>query len=130
MSAKKKRVAKKKTAKKTLLKKRATVKAKKIKVTEKKPRTGKVSAPKKVEGKLVGIVTHYFPHVNAAVFKLKIPLSVGDTIKVKGHTTDFTQVITSIQIDRKPINTGKKGDEIGLLVKSRVRRKDKVYKVS
>ena len=64
----------------------------------------------------------------AAVIKLKAPLAIGDTIKIKGHTTDFTQGITSMQIDRTPINQAKKGQEIGLLVNSRVRQHDLVYK--
>ncbi|MBL7151958.1 MAG: translation elongation factor-like protein [Candidatus Omnitrophica bacterium] len=74
------------------------------------------------------MVTHYFPHVNAAVIKLKTPLSVGDKIRIKGHTTDFIQGISSMQVDRVPINTAKKGQEIGLLVDSRVRQHDIAYK--
>lgn len=87
-------------------------------------------AAKKAKKKenIVGIVTHYFPHVRAAVVKLKAPLGVGERIKIKGHTTDFTQGITSMQIDRVPINQAKKGQEIGLLVDSRVRQHDVVYK--
>ncbi|MFH1281736.1 MAG: translation elongation factor-like protein, partial [Candidatus Omnitrophota bacterium] len=72
---------------------------------------------------------HYFPHVQAAVIKLKSPLTKGDTIKIKGHTTDVTQVVSSMQIDRVDIQTAKKGDEIGLLVNSRTRQEDKVYKI-
>ena len=83
----------------------------------------------KIEGDLIGKVTHYFPHVNAAVLKLLKPLSAGDTIKIKGHTTDFTQAVESIQIDHASQQSAKKGDEIGLGVEQRVRRKDKVYKI-
>jgi hypothetical protein len=82
-----------------------------------------------LEGTLVGEITHYFPHVKAAVVKLQIPLAVGDTIKVKGHTTDFTQPIASLQIDREAVPAAKVGDEIGLQVKSRVRRGDIVTKL-
>jgi hypothetical protein len=82
-----------------------------------------------LEGTLVGEITHYFPHVKAAVVKLQIPLAVGDTIKVKGHTTDFTQPIASLQIDRVAVPAAKVGDEIGLQVKSRVRRGDIVTKL-
>ncbi|OGX15270.1 MAG: hypothetical protein A2166_00545 [Omnitrophica WOR_2 bacterium RBG_13_41_10] len=89
-------------------------------------KAAKRSAKKRED--VVGLVTHYFPHVRAAVIKLKMPLNTGDMIKVKGHTTDFTQSITSMQIDRVPIDSAKKGQEIGLLVNSRVRRHDKVYK--
>ena len=119
--------AKKKTIKKKIIKKKAI----KRKPASKKKPTAKKKPVKKVIKKkenIVGVITHYFPHVRAAVIKLKAPLSVGDRIKIKGHTTDFTQGITSMQIDRVPINSAKKGDEIGLLVNSRVRQHDKVIK--
>jgi translation elongation factor EF-Tu-like GTPase len=60
---------------------------------------------------------------------LKGPLAKGDTVKIKGHTTDLTQIVSSMQIDRVDIETAKKGDEIGLLVSTRVRQQDKVYKI-
>ena len=78
----------------------------------------------------IGKVTHYFPHVNAAaVMLLKDGLKVGDSVYIKGHTTDFKEKVNSIQLDRAPIQEGKKGQEIGLLVKSRVRQGDSVYKI-
>ena len=121
----------KKTAKKAV--KKATKKPViKKKVNKKKPALKKKPTIKKVtknEGNLIGLVIHYFPHVQAAVVKLKKPLSNGDTLKIKGHTTDLTQTVTSMQIDRVEISSGKKGDEIGLQVSSRVRQGDKVYKI-
>jgi len=118
--ASKKRPIKKKTAKrKPALKKKPSLK--------KRPKVKK--SLKKQEGNLIGLITHYFPHVQAAVIKLKGPLAMGDTVKIKGHTTDLTQIITSMQIDRVDITNAKKGDEIGLQVSSRVRQNDKVYKV-
>ena len=77
----------------------------------------------------MGEITHFFPKVKAAVLKAKIPLSIGDNIWIKGHTTNFKQIVTSMQINRVPINNAKKGDEIGLLVVSRVRHGDIVYKL-
>jgi putative protease len=94
-----------------------------------KPKAARQALPKKAKENVIGIVTHYFPKVRAAVVKLKAPLAVGDTVKIKGHTTDFTQDITSLQIDRVPITQAKKGQEIGLLVNSRVRQHDIVCKV-
>ena len=113
-----KKTAKKAARRKTLLKKKPA--AKKRLVAKKAP---------KEEGKLIGSITHYFPHVQAAVIKLKGPLAMGETVKIKGHTTDLTQLITSMQIDRVDISNAKKGDEIGLQVSSRVRQHDKVYKI-
>ncbi|MFA5142955.1 MAG: hypothetical protein WC522_02140 [Candidatus Omnitrophota bacterium] len=78
----------------------------------------------------VGEVTHYFPHVKAAaLLVLKDSIKVGDEIYIKGHTTDFKERIASIQLDRAPIQEGKKGQEIGLLVKKRVRIGDSIYKL-
>ncbi|MCM8780125.1 MAG: translation elongation factor-like protein [Candidatus Omnitrophica bacterium] len=118
---KKKKIVKKKAVKKSARKTKAIVKRKKV---------PKVKPPAKPKEALVGIITHYFPHVKAAVLKLKMPLSLGEKIRIKGHTTDFVQEVKSMQIEHVPISAGKKGDEIGLLVDSRVRRKDKVIKIS
>jgi len=121
--------ARKKPSKKPKIKK--IIKKSVKKVVEKPAKKAKLkpALPKTKKEELVGIVTHYFPHVKAAVLKLKTPLALGETIKIKGHTTDFTQKVTSLQINRVPIEKAKKGDEIGLYVESRVRRKDKVYKI-
>ncbi|MDO8489180.1 MAG: hypothetical protein Q7S42_03610 [Candidatus Omnitrophota bacterium] len=133
MALKKKNKTKKtlkKTTKKRIIKKK-TVKRKPA-LKKKKPAPKKKPTVKKTvkkEGKLVGLITHYFPHVQAAVIKLKAPLTIGDSVKIKGHTTDFTQPVTSIQIDRISIQSAKKGDEIGMQVISRARQQDKVYRV-
>lgn len=120
MATKKRRgVAKKKSIKRKVVKKRAVKK----RIIKKRP-----AAVKKIKQNIIGVVTHYFPKVRAAVVKLKAPLSIGDIVKIKGHTTDFTQTVTSMQINHVPINSAKKGDEIGLLVDSRVRGNDVVYK--
>lgn len=89
----------------------------------------KIKKSGEADGMLIGLITHYFPHVQAAVIKLKKPLAKGDEVKIKGHTTDFIQTVISMQIDRKEILNAKKGDEIGLRVSSRVRQGDKAYKL-
>lgn len=78
----------------------------------------------------LGEVTHYFPHVKAAaVMILKDSIKVGDNIYIKGHTSDFKEKVNSIQLDHAKIEEGKKGQEIGLFVKSRVRIGDSVYRI-
>ncbi len=84
--------------------------------------------PKKEAANFIGSIIHYFPHVQAAVIKLAGPLAIGETIKIKGHTTDLTQSISSMQMDRVDITNAKKGAEIGVQVSTRVRQGDKVYK--
>ena len=124
-----KKVLKKKTLKKMAVIKRTLSRKVSKKAPKRKP-AAKTKKPgiKKPKGKAIGIVTHYFPKVRAAVIKLKAPLTTGDAVKIKGHTTDLQQVVTSMQIDRVSIDQGKKGQEIGLLVNSRVRQHDIVYK--
>ena len=132
MALKKKKVAKRRVAKKRITRRKPARKpARKIarkpakKALKKKPAAKKA---KRLGKDVIGIVTHYFPKVRAAVVKLKAPLNTGDTVKIKGHTTDFKQAVTSMQIDRVPLSAAKKGQEIGLLVDSRVRRHDVVSK--
>ncbi len=105
-------------------KKRAPIK----KVSKKRVRRPAKTTVKKTKEKIIGKVTHYFPHVKAAVVKLKVPLEIGDVIRIKGHTTAFTQTVTSLQINHLPTQKARKGQEIGIQVDSRVRRKDIVYK--
>jgi len=77
--------------------------------------------------KVIGVITHYFPKVNAAVVKLKRPLKIGEPIWIKGKMTDFRQTAGSMQIDRKPIETARAGQEIGLQVFRDVRPGDFVF---
>ncbi len=75
----------------------------------------------------VGAVLHFFPKVNAAVVKLKKPLRVGEPVWIKGNVTDFKQTVVSMQIDRKPIDLARAGQEIGLEVMSQAREGDKLF---
>ena len=77
---------------------------------------------------LIGEVTHYFPHVPVAVLKLDTELNVGDTIHIKGHTTDFVQTVESMQIEHQAIQSAGPGDDVALQVTDKVREGDKVYK--
>ena len=93
-----------------------------------KPKAAKVPEKEKLEE--IGVITHYFPHVKAAVIKLsKGSIKVGDNLYVKGHTTNFKQPVKSLQLNRATIEEGTVGQEIGLKVKSRVRIGDVVYKI-
>ena len=119
---------KKKTVKKVKVAKKRVKSAKKRAVSKK----AKIKKVKTLVESMVkvGEITHYFPHVKAAaLLVLKDSIKVGEEIYIKGHTTDFKEKIMSIQLDRTPIEEGKKGQEIGLLVKKRVRIGDSVYKL-
>lgn len=79
------------------------------------------------EEKPIGTVTHYFNHLGVAIIKLASALEKGDKVKVKGHTTDFEQEIAEMQFDHKEIESGKKGQEVGVKVKEQVREGDEVF---
>jgi len=64
-----------------------------------------------------------------AAVSLEKGLSVGDKIHIKGHTTDFEQVVESMQIENRPVEEAKAGDDVGIKVKERVRPNDTVYRV-
>lgn len=84
---------------------------------------------KSPEGRLIGKVTHYFPHVEAAVLELTETLKVGDTIRIAGGETDFTQEVESMQIDRQPVEFANPGDPVAIKVNQKVKEGYKVYKL-
>ncbi len=82
-----------------------------------------------MEEKELGIVTHYFTKIGVGIIKLSDALKVGDTIHFKGHSSDFQQVVESIQVEHNNVQEAKAGDMVGLKVKEHVREHDLVYKV-
>jgi putative protease len=76
----------------------------------------------------VGRVTHFFSKISVAVIELTAPLAVGDRIAIKGPTTDFEQVVESMQIEHQNVQRAEAGQSIGLKVAQRVRERDMVYK--
>ena len=77
----------------------------------------------------VGRVTHFYPKISVAIVELKASLSIGDKILIKGATTNFEQIVESMQIEHKNIERAEAGQIIGLKVKERVRENDKVYRI-
>ena len=77
----------------------------------------------------VGIVSHYYDKIGVAAVVLEGELAVGDTIHIKGHSTDFTQNMESIQIENKNVERAKEGDNIGIKINEHAREHDVVYKV-
>ena len=81
-----------------------------------------------MEEQEIGEVMDYFSKVNVAAIKLNGRLSIGDEIHIKGHTTDMTMTVWSMQIDKNPVDDASRGDSVGIKVNDRVRPGDKVYK--
>ena len=76
----------------------------------------------------VGRITHFFSKIGVAVVELTAPLAVGERILIKGPSTDFEQVVESMQIEHKNIPRAEAGQSIGLKTTEHAREKDIVYK--
>ena len=83
-----------------------------------------------MEDKVIGSVDHYFSNISVGMIKLSDALKVGDKIRIKGKTGDFTQDVSGMQIDRVPAQEAKSGDLISIKVEQKVRQGDSVYKVT
>jgi putative protease len=81
------------------------------------------------EGQLIGKVSHYFGNIGVAVIDLSKTLKIGDTIRIVGGETDFTQQVESMEIDHKKVTAAKRGDSVGLKTNQKVREGYKVYKL-
>lgn len=78
----------------------------------------------------VGMVVKFFSKPSVAAINVtKGSIKTGDTLMYKGHTTEFTEQVESMEIDNQSVDEAKAGDMIGVKVKERVREKDIVYKV-
>lgn len=78
----------------------------------------------------IGRISHYFSKINVGILELtKGEVLIGDTIHIKGHTTDFYQKVQSMQKEHSPVESAKAGQAIGLKVEGDVRERDLVLKV-
>ena len=149
MAAKKKTKSKKATSK--AKKKPAAKKTKKIvkkkvtkkKTTARKPAAKKSTAPKKKTMKpatmpralpgeeRVGIVTHYYNHLSVAIIQVETGVvRTGDTVHIKGHTSDFRQKVESMEVDHMHVDEARPGQSFGLRVQEHAREHDVAYKVA
>ena len=134
----KKKAAKKKTAKKTAKKKAAPKPKAAAKPTPPKPLmvepgpqpTGIPSVEEPAaHDDAIGTVTHYYSHLNVAVIQVnKGELRTGDKIRVKGHTTDFTQTVESMEYEHQHVEVAVPGQSVGLKVVDHAREHDIVYR--
>jgi len=77
----------------------------------------------------IGSVSGFFAHPSVAIVDVKASVRLGDRIFIKGHTTDFQQVVESMQVDRQPVQEAQAGQSIGVKVSQRCRKHDVVYKL-
>ena len=77
----------------------------------------------------IGTVKHFFTKISVIVIDLSGALAVGDKIVIRGASTDFEQVVDSMQIEHENVESASTGQSVGLKVKDRAREGDVVYKV-
>jgi len=78
----------------------------------------------------LGRVTHYFGKIGVAAIEItQDSLAVGDTIHIKGHTSDFTQKVDSMQIDGQSVQEATVGQSVGIKVAEHAREHDAVFKL-
>jgi len=82
-----------------------------------------------MEGKEIGSVINFFEHVGVAAIQLSASLKLGDTIRIVGGDVDFTEVVDSMQVNGKRVDSAKKGDGVGIKISEKVRKGYKVYLV-
>jgi hypothetical protein len=77
----------------------------------------------------IGRVTHYYNHLNVAVLRLTDSIKLGDMIHILGHVTDFTERVTSMEVNHHTVVWVKPGDDVAIRVNEPVREHDIVYRV-
>lgn len=86
-------------------------------LSKKSPRTDKP----------IGEVTHFYGGLGVAIVKFRQDVPAGADVTFQGATTDFSQNLKSLELDRKPVMKAPKGKEIGIKVGKKVREGDGVY---
>jgi hypothetical protein len=79
----------------------------------------------------VGSVIKFFDKTSVAAVKLDFgDLGLGDTIRIKGNSTDFSQKIEVMEFDHQPVQKAVRGQFTGIKVSQPVKPFDLVYKVT
>jgi hypothetical protein len=100
----------------------------------KTPKNLAVQKPKKTvkkapTGTKAGMITHFFNKIQVGVIRLESPVSVGDKLKIlrQGRLLGKEKVL-SMQINHIPVESARKGEEIGLKMKTSAAPGDEVFK--
>jgi len=79
----------------------------------------------------IGTVRHFFDKISVVLIELTAgDLAIGDTIHIKGHTTDITMTVESLQIKQDKLTQAVKGQSVGTKIPGKAREHDKVFKVT
>lgn len=76
----------------------------------------------------IGTVTHWYAHLSVAAIRLTAPLAVGDRIRIKGHTTDLVETVSSLEIEHRRVERAGPGDDVALAIEGHVREHDVIFR--
>ncbi len=78
----------------------------------------------------IGSVIKYFDKTSIAAVKLEFgELAVGDTVRIKGNESDFTQKVEVMEFDHKPVQKAIRGQFTGIRLSRPAKPFDLVYRV-
>ena len=73
-------------------------------------------------------VSHFYDKVHVAVIEIiSQPLSIGDLIRIRGDQTDFSQMVSSLQIENTKVQRVAAGEVCALGVSHPVQVGDMIY---
>ena len=78
----------------------------------------------------IGQITHFYNRINVAVLSLTDKLEIGDMIHILGLTTDFIQIVSSLEIEHEKVFSVGPEDEVALKVIEPVRKGDAINKIT
>lgn len=80
--------------------------------------------------KELGKVIHYYDKAMVAVVKLTGGgVRIGDSVKFVHHDIEFPQLISSMEVEHKKIQSAKKGDEVAIKLDQKTHEGAYVYKI-
>ena len=78
----------------------------------------------------VGVIQDYFARIGVAALAVTAGgIKIGDHLHIKGHTTDFSMPVESLQVEHAQVSEAGVGASVGIKVPDRVRAGDSVFKV-
>jgi putative protease len=78
---------------------------------------------------LIGTVEQFFDSISVAAIKLSEELRVGDIIEMGNEEDAVRQKVTSMQIDRKNVDSATEGDSVGIKTRHKIDAGSCVYRI-
>lgn len=64
----------------------------------------------------IGKVIHYYDRIGVAIVDLHASLKIGDRVKMRKGDAEFTQEVTSLQVNHQPVPSANRGQVVGMKV--------------